>query len=106
VQLKIWRNVDLSIDSLHPGMVDSSAVRKKLSKQLKIDLETYERVHLHPEPVNYGELNDKETVRLMESLGDSEQKCKVQIKKMGDYIARITLRGGYSVPLRFEVTKR
>jgi hypothetical protein len=106
VQLKIWRNIDTTNDTIHPGMVDSNAVRKKLSKQLKIDLEPYERVHLYAEPVSYGELNDKETERFMELLGDSEQKCEVQIKKVGDYIARISLRGGYSIPLRFEVTKR
>jgi ribosomal protein L9 len=87
-------------------MVDSSAVRKKLSKQLKIDLESYERVHLYKEAVSYGDYNEKATEELMGTLGDSEVKCEVQIKKMGDYIARITLRGGYSVPLRFEVTKR
>jgi hypothetical protein len=106
VQLKIWRNIDSTTDSFHPGMVDSSAVRKKLSKQLKIDLESFERVHLYKEPVSYGDYNEKATEELMGTLGDSEVKCEVQIKKVGDYIARITLRGGYSVPLRFEVTKR
>ena len=106
MQLKIWRNIDSTTDSFHPGMVDSNAVRKKLSKQLKIDLESYERVHLYKEPVSYGDYNEKATEELMGTLGDSEVKCEVQIKKVGDYIARITLRGGYSVPLRFEVTKR
>jgi hypothetical protein len=87
-------------------MVDSRAVRRKLSAQLKIDLEPHERVHLQAEPVNFGELTEKEIESIMESLGDSEQKSEVVIKKLGEYIARISVRGGYSIPLKFEIMKR
>lgn len=104
--LKIWRNLDTATELVHPGMVDVKAVRKKLSKQLMIDLERHERVHLREEPVIFGELNDRETETMMEALGDSEEQCHVEIKKLGEYIARISLRGGYCIPIRFEVLKR
>lgn len=98
--------MDAATDSLHPGMVDSNAVRKKLSKQLKIDLERHEFVHLRPEPVNFADLNERDMDNLMETLGAAETKCEVEIKKLGEYVARLSLGGGYSVPLRFEVLKR
>lgn len=42
-----------------------------------------------------------------ELKGDaSTEECTVKIKQLGEYIARITLSGGYTVPLRFSVEKR
>ena len=32
--------------------------------------------------------------------------CNTQIKYLGDYIAKITLAGGYIVPLKFKVERR
>lgn len=40
------------------------------------------------------------------SEDNSVEECTVKIKQLGEYIARITLSGGYMVPLRFTVEKR
>jgi len=84
-------------------------VHKKISKQLKIDLEPHEKVHLRSEPLV--EVEDEDgNVRSLESyldeFGDPEVECTTQIKQLGKYVARISLRGGYSIPLRIEVVKR
>jgi ribosomal protein L9 len=108
--LRLWRNVDAETNRTFPGMVDARAVRKKLSRQLKIDLEPHERIHLVPEPVeSLSDLREDVIEALMEEkLGNvaSDQPCTVQIRQIGDFLARITLSGGYTVPLKFEVAKR
>lgn len=110
-QLKIWRNVDLTgsdYNAIAPGVVDAKAVRQKLSKQLKIDLEEHERVHVLQEAVNHADYaTERQWEPLLEtSFGDCNVKCTTQIKHLGEYMARITLRGGYSIPLKLEVLKR
>jgi ribosomal protein L9 len=105
--LKIKRNVDPATNVVAPGMVDAKAVRKKLSKQLRIDLELHETVHLQKEPVlSHTELTDAEEQAIMEGLGDPEEKCQTQIRALGLYLARISLRGGFQIPLKVEVVKR
>lgn len=108
--LRLWRNVDAETGRTHPGMVDARAVRKKLSRQLKIDLEPHERIHLVPEPVeSLSDLKEDEVDAIMEEkLGavPSDAPCAVQVRQIGDFLARITLSGGYTVPLKFEVVKR
>lgn len=84
-------------------------VRQKISKQLKIDLEPHEKVHLRAEPL--AEVEDEEgNVRSLESyldeFGDPEVECTTKIKQVGKFVARISLSGGFSVPLRIEVVKR
>lgn len=103
--LKIWRNVDSTTEATTPGMVDAKAVRKKLSKQLKIDLELHEAVHLRDEPL-VGETSEEEVTRYMQELGDPSEKCKAEIRRLGLYLARISLKGGHSIPLKVEVVKR
>jgi ribosomal protein L9 len=108
--LRLWRNVDAETNRTFPGMVDARAVRRKLSRQLKIDLEPHERIHLLPDPVeSLSDLRDDVIEALMEEkLGamPADQPCTVQIRQIGDFLARITLSGGYTVPLKFEVVKR
>lgn len=86
-------------------MVDQKAVRSKLSKQLKIDLEKDERVHLQPAPIVDPEVTAEELEALMEEI-ETEQDCKIQIRALGIYLAKISLAGGHTVPLKVEVLKR
>jgi ribosomal protein L9 len=108
--LKIWRNVDAETNQVFPGMVDAKAARKKLSKQLKIDLEPHESIHLIPEPVeSISDLSDEAIENLVaERLADitKDQPCSAQIRQLGDFLARISLSGGHTVPLRMEILKR
>ena len=127
--LKLWRNVDTSTSSkaassgmilmaTHPGMVDAAAVRQKLSTQLKIDLDEDEWVQLSPSPVSH-DLVDGTTAQGQEMMGqllttlfettDSTSitpKPNVQIRQLGEYLAKIHLKGQQSVGLRFSVLKR
>ena len=38
--------------------------------------------------------------------GDDAKDCDAKVKQLGDYVAKITLRGGYVVPLKFSVVRR
>lgn len=96
--LKIWRQADPVTDLLSVGVVDARQVRKKLSKQLLIDLEPHENIHLSGSPSV--ELPDDTT------FGNFDEPCKTEIRQLGDYWARISLKGGYSIPFRFQVLKR
>lgn len=97
--------MDPNTNDVHPGMVDEKAVRAKLSKQLKIDLEPHEKVHLRPIPLVDPDVTGEELEALMEEVA-TEEACKVQIKALGLYLAKISLAGGYTVPLKVEVLKR
>mmetsp|Transcript_16412 Transcript_16412/g.33008 ORF Transcript_16412/g.33008 Transcript_16412/m.33008 type:complete len:171 (+) Transcript_16412:52-564(+) len=117
-QLKIWRNVDSSTGAVHPGLVNAQNVREKLSQQLKIDLEDHETVQLRAKPVELGhaELEEEDVERIMEGIGSSGDEesagegdgaeCKVEIRQLGEFMAKISLRGGHVVPLKFAVLKR
>jgi ribosomal protein L9 len=115
LQLKIWRNVESStgtdFNTIKPGMVDAKAIRRKINKQLKIRLELHERVHVNKEQINYDEVTNKELAELVLNdtlfgCTDRERACTNQIKTLGQYVARICLRAGFIIPLKFEVLKR
>jgi hypothetical protein len=92
---------------MQPGMIDARAIRKKLSKQLRIDLESHEKIHLRADPLlSLADLTDNEAEKIMEELGDPTEPCAVHVKQLGEFLARISLAGGFSVPLKVEVLKR
>lgn len=107
MQLKLWRGVDPSSNTLSKGAVDAKYIKRKLSKQLRIDLEPHESVRLHPEPVHHAELDQKpgELQALLEAM-PAEGPCTAQVRQLGEYVACLGLRGGYRIPLRVEVSKR
>ena len=90
---------------MNPGLVNAKNIRDKLSKQLLIDLHRKEKVHLRlkalPDDIKYEELDD-----LFEDLGDPDTPCDVAIRSLGDYVARITLKGPHYIPLKFTVLKK
>jgi hypothetical protein len=92
-------------------MVDAKAIRRKLNKQLRIQLEPHERVHVHKEQVEHDEMTPKELSEMVMNdalfgVEDREKSCTNQIKTLGQYFARICVRGGFNIPLKFEVLKR
>eukprot|EP00934_Nitzschia_sp_Nitz4_P001466 Nitzschia sp. Nitz4//scaffold44_size153857//84102//84909//NITZ4_002728-RA/size153857-augustus-gene-0.9-mRNA-1//1//CDS//3329552178//1466//frame0 len=105
--LKLWRVVDPNtVDALHPGSVTAYNIRQKLSKQLKIDLEDHETVHIYPlNPLSHADLDDDKVQSMVDEF-EPEAKCEMKIKKLGEYLAKISLDGGFSVPLRFVVQQR
>lgn len=123
------RNVDLNTPTMcHPGHVSAKHLRQKLSKQLKIDLEPHESIHIMDEPVvGLEEMDEKELIDLIMSMDEEGDKpgpnsnmtveeatkegvglndCNTQLKYLGDYVAKITLAGGYVVPLKFRIERR
>ena len=108
--LKIWRHAeDVDSSRIHPGVVVHSNIREKLSKQLMIDLEDHEVVQLSADTVSHIELEDEgEMANALKSFPDLEegQDCQVKIKKLGEYLAKIHLSGGFSVGLRVNVLKQ
>jgi hypothetical protein len=87
-------------------MVDASAVRDKLSRQLKIDLEDdKEQIHIRDEPINVEGMAEEEVTAVLDEI-DTSSPCKVQLRQLGLYVAKISVKGGYSVPLKFAITKR
>ncbi|KAL7555138.1 hypothetical protein ACHAWF_018773 [Thalassiosira exigua] len=165
--VKIIRNVDPNLPTMcHPGHVSAKNLRDKLSKQLKIDLEDHETIHIRRESV-VG-LEEKEENELMELIknmdeddfvaktqtnlgGETDEEegghltaneeasdgddsfesqdaseesnieatatageadtsapkdCDTKLKQLGEYVAKITLAGGYIVPLKFQVVRR
>ena len=142
-QVKIFRNIDPDTGRCFPGLVSVENVRQKLSKQLKIDLEDHELLHLRKEPVfSHAELTEEAIEGLLKEVGpkgggertpeqgvekiveaeltggdeDSGEvkgeagkeleKSAVEIRTIGNYLAKITLGGGHTVPLKFVVKKR
>jgi hypothetical protein len=131
--LKMWRNIDTSVSSsasssssssgmlqlmTYPGMVDAKAIKNKLSQQLKIDLEEEEYIQLAATPVSH-DLVDGVTTQgqqMMEQLLSSmfvdtnkeggESSKDVEIRQLGEYLAKIHLKGNQSVGLRFSILKR
>lgn len=77
-----------------------------MAKQLKIVLFRREKVHIRPEPVIHSVLTEKETETFLEEMPDENLPCETSIRSLGEYLARITLRGGYKIPLKIEVLKR
>jgi hypothetical protein len=106
-KLKHWRVVDPnSMDALHPGLVTALNIRQKLSKQLKIDLEPDETIHIHPlNSLSHAELDNNKVQSMVDEF-EPEGKCETKIKRLGDYLAKISLDGGHSIPLRIVVQPR
>ena len=123
------RNVDLNTPNMcHPGHVSAKHLRQKLSKQLKIDLEPQESIRIMNEPViGIDDLDEKELMDLiihMKEEGDEVDSdstmnaeeaakegvglndCSTELKYLGEYVAKITLAGGYIVPLKFRIERR
>lgn len=86
-------------------MVDAKAVREKLSKQLRIDLEKHEKIHLMDEIIEPEDSSSEEKLQEMVEGISAEKPCDVQIRRLGNFVARITLAGGYAVPLRVAVMR-
>jgi hypothetical protein len=104
-----------SVDALHPGMVTADNLREKLSRQLKIDLDDDEPIHIvdfgisdsSQQPLVLAELNDHKIQSMVDEYQPSKDgPCSIKIRRLGDYLAKISLKGGYSVPLRFVVLRR
>lgn len=88
-------------------MVTARNIREKLSKQLKIDLERHERVKIvSAEPLPSETLNDESALDALIDEAKTDEDCTVQLQRLGDYVAKISLRGGFSVPLKFSVLAR
>ncbi|EED89889.1 predicted protein [Thalassiosira pseudonana CCMP1335] len=108
--VKIIRNVDLNTPTLcHPGHVSAKNLRDKLSSQLKIDLEPHETIQIrNAHVVGLEEMEEKEMMGLIMGMegGDEGVDCDTKVKHLGDYLAKITLAGGYAVPLQFRVERR
>jgi len=121
--LQLWRTVDPnSTDTLHPGFVTTNHIRQKLSKQLKIDLDESEPIHIlrnesakgaadasaaatttTTNPLNFAELDDAKIQAMADELVPVPD---IQINRLGEYLAVIGLKGGYAIPLRVLVLKR
>ena len=104
IQLEMKRNA-LEDGTTHPGMVDAAALREKLSKHLMIDLEEHEKITIDDSPVKFSELNIEDDDLPLIPLDDVE-KCIVELKKLGEYVATIHLSGGFQIPLKFHIIKR
>lgn len=132
IKLQIWRMVDPnSTDTLHPGVVTTENLREKLSKQLKIDLDENEAMHIFrnddddnnntdssdsatnntittttTNPINFAEIDEVKIQAMIDDFIPTTDKCPIKINRLGDYLAVIGLKGGYTVPLRFVVRQR
>ena len=118
-----------STDALHPGVVTADNIREKLSKQLKIDLDESEPIHIlrntsstskddnqvapisntTTNPLNFTEFDDAKIQAMADELvpvTDTAGKCSIQINRLGEFLAVISLKGGYAVPLRVLVRQR
>jgi ribosomal protein L9 len=105
IKLRMRRNIDPRTRAIYPNMVDAKALRDKLSKQLKIDLDDTEQIHIRPEPIVLDALSDEEIVTMLNEI-DTSSPCKIQLRQLGSYVAKISLQGGYSVALKFMIDKR
>mmetsp|Transcript_13305 Transcript_13305/g.27901 ORF Transcript_13305/g.27901 Transcript_13305/m.27901 type:complete len:279 (-) Transcript_13305:279-1115(-) len=129
--LQIRRNVDPnSNDALHPGIVTADHIREKLSRQLKIDLDQSEHIHIlrtaskddpssatsasvtTTNPLNFADLDEAKIQALADELvpvvgaDNKDGKCSIRINRLGEYLAVIGLKGGYAIPLRLLVRPR
>ena len=113
-----------STDTLHPGVVTTENLREKLSKQLKIDLDENEPIHIFRDddnntdssdsaasttttnPINFAEIDEVKVQAMTDDFIPTTDKCPIKINRLGDYLAVIGLKGGYTVPLRFVVRQR
>jgi len=59
-----------------------------------------------PLEAGHAELEEGEVEKIMEEIGSSEDDKEVEIRQLGEFMAKITLRGDHVVPLKFAVIKR
>lgn len=146
--VKMTRNTDPNQPIMcHPGHVSSKNLRDKLAKQLKIDLEDHETIHIRNEPVvGLYEKDEAELIQMLQEMDEEDvlvekesaeegdesgkdgdameepapgngavadnqvnayvKECDAKVKQLGDYVAKITLEGGYCVPLKFTIVRR
>lgn len=87
-------------------MVTAYNIRQKLSKQLKVDLENHETVHIcSSTPMVHAEVDDDKLQSTVDEF-EPKGKCETKIKRLGEYVAKISLDGRQSVPLKFVVVQR
>ena len=106
--LTIWRDTDPESENIPADKkgVNAQVVREKLSKQLKIDLEDHEKVHIKLDPVKtMDELTEEDFEKMVEEM-PTDKECDTQIRRLGDFLACISLRGNYRVPLKVHVVQR
>jgi hypothetical protein len=80
-------------------------IKSKLNKHLRIELQPHESVHLFPQMIRFKDLNEKRAQEAIATI-DVTKKCDVEFMQTGEFLACITLSGGYRVPLKFEVKQR
>ena len=82
-------------------------IRSKLYKQLKIVLEDHEKITLQPEKINLSEVEDNLSLLSEHNVNlEDVPNCTTEVKQLGDYYAKIYLRGGFVVPLHVQILKR
>jgi len=107
--LTIKRNADRVSGKIHPGKVTAANVKEKLAKHLKIVLEDHEKVILYPEKINLTEIGYNLEQFVSGHQGcelESIPSCTTEVRELGDYCAKIYLRGGFVIPLHVHVVKR
>lgn len=50
--------------------------------------------------------SETEETAVRDATADQPRDCDTKVKKLGEYLAKITLAGGYVVPLKFRIDKR
>ena len=53
----------------------------------------------------YAELNENKVQDMVDKF-EPEGDCETEIRRLGEYLAKISLPGGYAVPLKFSVIQR
>lgn len=96
------RRVDPESQKLSPGKVTAQMLRSKISKQLRIDLDDHETIHLLEDTVMFDDTTPAMLLAKVEAL-DVTEPCQREVRQVGDYVARVTLAGGYAVPLKWTV---
>lgn len=71
---------------------------------LKIDLERHEQIHLIDQMLEPADSTEEKVQATVDGIS-VEKPCDVQIRRLGNFLARITLSGGYAVPLKIAVLK-
>ncbi|KAL7444364.1 hypothetical protein ACHAXH_009964 [Discostella pseudostelligera] len=95
--VKIIRHVDPNQPLMcHPGHVTAMNLREKLSKQLKIDLEEHETIHIRTEPVvALEEKGEAELMQLIIEMGtvNAPVKKEMEVSAGDDGIAPADVEG-------------
>ena len=100
----MYRRIDTETQRLSPGKVTANMLRSKISKQLKIDLEPHETIHLLEGSLVLEDYTPTALLtKIEEDIPNVKEPCKIEIRQAGDYVARITLAGGYAVPLKWTI---